>query len=271
MNTQSIRLEAAARGVSGSIDTTAGVIYGVSVITEGEAKGHGLKIDSTTLSQVKATAANFAGGLKVKMNHSGGAGDIIGFLKNFRIAGKKLVADLHLLKASPHRQYVLEIAESIPDTFGLSIAFSGVPESVSGTRFARCSEIYSADLVSEPAANPTGLFSAKSGQTFEEICAQKYAETGSKAKAVQFAVDHHPAAHQEYLSRGAPHLTFAKSVQTSTTFESLVAEKAAELRRRREDSPVGKAISYVVEAYPEIHAKYLSRIRSGERIELHRL
>jgi hypothetical protein len=57
----------------------------------------------------------------------------------------------------------LEIAERIPDTFGLSIAFSGPSEKSTDklTTLQRCSEIYSVDLVSEPAANPNGFFARK--------------------------------------------------------------------------------------------------------------
>jgi hypothetical protein len=50
---------------------------------------------------------------------------------------------------------------SCPTPSGLSISFSGEHEEKGETVLARCSEIYSADLVDTPAANPTGLFSAK--------------------------------------------------------------------------------------------------------------
>jgi hypothetical protein len=54
----------------------------------------------------------------------------------------------------------MEMAETMPGAFGLSIAFSGAPEGGDdATRFARCTEIYSCDIVDIPAANPTGLFS----------------------------------------------------------------------------------------------------------------
>lgn len=141
-----------------AIDRAAGIVRGVSVITIGDAKGHGLQVDETTLAQVQACAQGYQGGLKVKMEHRGGAGDIVGFLTNFRREGTQLLADLNLLKSSPHREYILELAETIPDTFGLSISFSGPVEDKDGVRFARCVEIYSADLVAEPAANPSGLF-----------------------------------------------------------------------------------------------------------------
>jgi hypothetical protein len=99
----------------------------------------------------------------VKLDHSGGAGDIVGYIDALRIDGDKLLGDLHLLQSSPHRSYILEIAQRIPDTFGLSIAFSGPSEkSADGLKtLQRCSEIYSVDLVSEPAANPSGFFARK--------------------------------------------------------------------------------------------------------------
>jgi hypothetical protein len=154
---------------SARINATDGVIYGVSLITEGPALGHGVYIDAKTLEQVQAAASTYSGGLKVKMNHGGGAGDIVGFIDNLRIAGPKLLGDFHLLQSSEHRQYILEIATKIPDTFGLSIAFSGPSELGADKRaMQRCTEIYSVDLVSEPAANPDGLFSRKKLETTTE-------------------------------------------------------------------------------------------------------
>jgi hypothetical protein len=148
---------------TGAIDTEAGVIRGVSLITKGPALGHGVMIDDKTLEQVKTAAEQYAGVLKVKLDHSGGAGDIVGYIDALRIDGEKLLGDLHLLQNSPHRAYILEIAQRIPDTFGLSIAFSGPSEKSSDklTTLQRCSEIYSVDLVSEPAANPSGFFARK--------------------------------------------------------------------------------------------------------------
>ena len=148
---------------AGVIDAEAGIIRGVSLITKGPALGHGVMIDDKTLEQVKAAAEEYTGGLKVVLNHSGGAGDIVGFIDTMRISGDKLLGDLHLLKTSPHREYILEIAERIPDTFGLSIAFSGPSEKSADklTTLQRCSEIFSVDIVGTPAANPSGFFARK--------------------------------------------------------------------------------------------------------------
>ena len=147
--------------LDGTIDAQAATITGVSVITVGEAKGHGMLIDAQTLLQVKEAAETYSGGLKVKTDHYTGFNEIVGTLKNFVIDGDQLRADLYLLKNHDATARILEMAELMPDTFGLSISFSGEHEEQGDTVFARCSEIYSADLVDAPAANPTGLFSAK--------------------------------------------------------------------------------------------------------------
>ncbi|MFN7138866.1 MAG: hypothetical protein ACK4UN_05975 [Limisphaerales bacterium] len=149
----------ATTAAKGRIDATRGVITGVSVITEGPAIGHNLEIDGTTLKQVKACADAFAGGVKVKTNHGSGFESIVGHLKSFSIAGNKTIADLHLLKNHPDFKKLVEMAQTMPECFGLSISFSGVRETINGKQYARCSELYSVDLVDSPAANPTGLFS----------------------------------------------------------------------------------------------------------------
>jgi hypothetical protein len=135
------------------------VIEGVSIISIGEAKGHGLYVDETTLMQVKECAESYKGGVKVNLDHGAGIKDIVGFVNNFRIVGKQLLGDLNLLETSPMRDYVLEISSKLPDTFGISIAFTGPIREVEGLAFASCTELYSADLVQTPAANATGLFS----------------------------------------------------------------------------------------------------------------
>lgn len=139
------------------------IVRNCAIITEGVARGHNMLVDRKTLEQMKELCEEFDGGLKVKMDHYSGFDAIVGSLKNFRIKGKKLLADLQLLKNHPASPRVLEMAENIPDTFGLSASFSGDPEEIDGLAFARVTEIYSADLVDQPAANPDGLFSAAVG------------------------------------------------------------------------------------------------------------
>lgn len=170
--------------LDGTIDAQAATIAGVSVITIGEAKGHGMLIDAQTLLQVKEAAETYSGGLKVKTDHYTGFNEIVGTLKNFVIDGDQLRADLYLLKNHDATPRILEMAELMPDTFGLSISFSGEhEEQESGVVFARCSEIYSADLVDAPAANPTGLFSAKVDSGKKAMDEKQFAEALAAALA----------------------------------------------------------------------------------------
>lgn len=147
----------------GRINAAKGVIYGVSVITEGEVKGHDMWADAKTLKSVLASAQSYEGGLKVKLDHGDSIGSIIGTLQNFRIDGSQLRADLYLLKNSEHYDYVLELASSIPEQVGMSIAFSYETDDPDDDDLpmpmVRCLEIYSCDLVDSPAANAGGLFS----------------------------------------------------------------------------------------------------------------
>lgn len=167
------------------IDKVSGVISGVSVITAGPAEGHDLIIDSKTLEQVKEMASQFGDGLKVRLNHPEGNGgsiqSIVGTLKNFRVDGKQVRADLHLMKSDENYDKIFELAETQPENFGLSIVFSGKAETEDDVKLARCTEIYACDLVDTPAANPTGLFSKPSINMSKTV---KYAkgDSGDHAK-----------------------------------------------------------------------------------------
>jgi len=204
--------------LQGQIDAQAATISDVSVITVGEAKGHGMLIDAQTLTEVKAAAETYAGGLKVKTDHYTGFNEIVGTLKNFRIDGDPLRADLFLLKNHDATARILEMAELMPDTFGLSISFTGEhEESEGGTVFARCTEIYSADLVDAPAANPTGLFSAKVDSGKKDMDEKQFAEALAAALA---PINDKLSAFEAFIA------------ETNTRFEAMVPkdeEKMAEV------------------------------------------
>jgi hypothetical protein len=148
--------------ILGRFDKEAGKIFGVSVITEGKAKGHELVVDSQTLMEIKNAAESFPDGrLKTKLNHRTGVESVFGYLENFRVDGPKLLADLKMLKNHKDFEQTFEQIEALPNAIGLSVAFVGKEErNPSGQKLARCREILSADLVPEPAANPTGMFEA---------------------------------------------------------------------------------------------------------------
>jgi hypothetical protein len=293
-----------ARGFVGQIDESTGVIHDVAVITEGRALGHGVNIDATTIEQVKAQAETYSGGLKVKMDHGGGAADIVGYLTDFRIAGNKLIANFHVLQNTPHRAYIFEIAEKIPDTFGMSIAFSGPTELANDkkTVLQRCSEIYSCDLVSEPAANADGLFSMKPEELSPMNDEDKKAIAGmiesammglgerlsklesmlpkpedkevamaSRNDEIKLAAEAAGlAAVKEFAkSFGAPvtkaiasEAPAAPAPAAAQKFEELVAAKATELKSK------SAAIAFCVQNHKNEYAAYRTRVQAGEIVKL---
>jgi hypothetical protein len=174
--------------LDGFVDSQAGIIEGVSVITGGvSAKGHNLEVDDVTLKQMHKLASK-KGKVPVKWNHKSGADAVNGFFTNFRIDGNKLKADWHLLKTHSQYNQALELAERMPENVGFSASFMGLSELADGTKvynpdektrhhyllvggarlpvpatekiFARCQDLISVDLVASPAANPDGMFEA---------------------------------------------------------------------------------------------------------------
>jgi len=176
-----------ARGIQegkAGVDKENGIIYGFSVITKGEARGHGLEIDDVTLDQVVQLGAKSSIGLKSRFGHPNmsntAVGTFLGRAKNFRRDNGIVRADLYFDKnayKTPNGDlagYVLGLAESDPEAFGSSIVFDGEPEyrlNEDGTRkkdpvtgkdllpLARITKLWAADVVDDPAAN-NGMFSA---------------------------------------------------------------------------------------------------------------
>jgi hypothetical protein len=130
---------------------------GVSILEVGEAKGHDLFVDKTSLETALKLMQSAKNGTKAKMNHGSGLEAVVGFLRNPRIDGDKLVADLRLLRNSPHYGLIKEMASEAPDQFGVSLAFVNESETINGKDYIRPQSIASADLVSSPAAT-NGLF-----------------------------------------------------------------------------------------------------------------
>jgi hypothetical protein len=296
-----------------AVDAENGVIRGVAVITEGPARGHfdwetgkPLHADAETLREVMECAKTYVGGLKVKMNHGSGVGDIVGRLDNFRIEGTVLRADFMALATSAQRGYIFEIAQTMPDAFGLSISFSGKPKVGDKLAFARCAEIYSADFVDEPAANPNGLFQRGSGNTaaaqpepksnlnmdeekkndpiadlsasvatllgrLEKLEAKLSADVGEEKKPEEMAALAEKsalAALKEYTKQfGAP--PAAPSGETKR--EEKKPEKnfeAVVVEKAVELKSKAAAIKFAVAAHPELHKDYLARLSAGQVINL---
>jgi transcription elongation factor Elf1 len=231
----------------GRVDRQNGVIYGVSLISTGPVLGHGLNADKTTLTSV-LSACQRVGALKCKANHWADVQSICGTFSNYKIVGKKLLADLTLLKSNPSYEYILDIAEKLPTQIGLSIAFAPDIVETNGQKFVRCVGIFSADIVDSPASNPQGLFSdttpaltntatsiptgvkAKT-RTITVVCpnCEKHLETFSK-----LAVIHADAADkfEDYLnSVQVAQRDNISSQNTEAQFQARLAEQKLELEK----------------------------------------
>ena len=177
---------------TGGIDHEKGIIEGVSVCTAGEAKGHGVNLDSEFIQRVTELGSSKRNGLKARFGHpnmcSTALGTFIGRFKNFRQVGDQTKADLFLsneAKNTPHGDlysYVLGMAENEPDVFGTSIVFTPgrmYQRDADGSKvilsdeyaaddsqpiFVECEELQACDTVDDPAANE-GLFSRFSQET----------------------------------------------------------------------------------------------------------
>ena len=159
-----------------SISEQDGFIKGITVIREGEAKGHNLFINSSFLDEVVRLGNERTAGVKARFGHpnicSTALGTYLGRYKNFNRQGDKVLADLYLdasAKTSPKGNlydYVLQLASSNPDMFGASISFKR-GESTFETfqnngkeqkkEYATIVDLYATDLVDDPAATD-GLF-----------------------------------------------------------------------------------------------------------------
>jgi hypothetical protein len=171
---------------SGSVDRDRGAIFGVSVNTVGEAKGHGVFLEQSFIEDVAELGNSLKQGLKARFGHpnmcSTALGTFIGRFKNFRVEGEQCIADLYLSREAqdtPHGnlyEYVLGMAENESDMFGTSIVFTvGEHYQLSDTGekivdemlwddgrkvFVTCDKLHACDVVDDPAANPDGLFSS---------------------------------------------------------------------------------------------------------------
>lgn len=162
------------------VDRKANVIYGCKVIQLGRVNDdRPFLIDQGTLTQVLTYAETQNNGVKAHFTHPDichdGIGRYLGRWKNFRQDGNAIYADLHLAETSfdtPHGNlggYVLDVAEEVPEAFGVSIAakvsdktkaaVEDWDEDSDETIPYRMKGISSADVVGDPAATRGGLFS----------------------------------------------------------------------------------------------------------------
>lgn len=150
-------------GLTGKVDLDNAVIHGVALL-QGEmaAEGHNLFCDSVLVKQLHSLGTE-KGRVPCNLDHGSGISATCGYIDGFRIDGKTLRGDLHLLKTHEETPTLLERAETMSDCFGLSASFQGPPKGILylGRKCARADKLLSFDIVCRPAAVANGLFSAK--------------------------------------------------------------------------------------------------------------
>lgn len=168
------------------------VIQGCSLVTVGEALGHGVQLDASFVKDCYEQATKLKMGLKSRFGHPSmcneSLGTYLGRFKNFSLSedGTQLFGDLHIAASShksPHGDigaYVTQLAKDDPEAFGTSIVFTvggyyalddegeqhevdpfdydGIEE----LPFMKLGKLMDCDFVDEPAANAGGLFAATS-------------------------------------------------------------------------------------------------------------
>lgn len=174
-------------GVSGisetQVDQDSGTMTSVSLISVGPALGHGLYVDSKSLETIEDELDGTR--LPAYITHRGAIFEDrltreIGMFDNFRIEGDRLLGDFQAFdsfREDDSRKYnrLFEIADKMPERFGLSIVFSAnsawstaegdvssddrPEDALFDYPSIRVEEVSSADFVDSPAANERGLFS----------------------------------------------------------------------------------------------------------------
>jgi hypothetical protein len=212
----------------------AGLIRGVSLVTVGEALGHGLWLDAEFVQTVHLAAlAQQDIGLKSRFTHPDMSGDGLShFLGRFRDAqlsadGRQVLADLHFAKSAHDTPdgdlaaYLMTRAEEDPASFGMSIVFdrdigeedrfAALHEDEDG-RFlspdeanqdhlthARLAKLWTADAVDDPAANPDGLFHRPLTLAIEATAAYALGLTAERPASTALDVD--PDRLRDFASR----------------------------------------------------------------------
>jgi len=225
----------AALNKSTKVDAEEGIIYGVVMVEEGPARGHGVELDEAFIRDVvRYDRAHYQyRGLKARFGHPSMSNEVMGtqmgFFKNYRVQkaernGQTIhqaVADLHLLAAANEspthpgmREWVLKMAQEAPDFMMCSIVFmlqmyfqrdaEGKKVKVEdeadpqmGPVYVQLADHYYTDLVEQGAATEK-LFSA---QFNPDNMAVRAAEWLSDNPAVIDLIEKTPAKALDFLTR----------------------------------------------------------------------
>jgi hypothetical protein len=189
------------------IDKDSGKMFGVSLISVGEALGHELFVDDDSLDTILESIEGEK--LPAYITHRGALFEDrltreIGMFTNFRTEGDRLMADFEAFdsfREDDTRKFnrLFEMAEKMPEKFGLSIVFSAThawatPEgdveldakpdnALFDFPSIRVQEVTSADFVDTPAANQKGLFSQTETKPTNKMLKSELIEANEKLSA----------------------------------------------------------------------------------------
>lgn len=188
-----VPVKAGSDGVTsdGSVDRANRVIRGVPMMEQGEVRGHGFRIDQTTLKMAQELGNASRLGPKMNFGHENGSDDSIGKFAgratNWRLDGSRVIADATIDRsafiASPElAEHLFIRAESDPRSMGASLVLkmklekeldeNGDPATDGEGNvllpFSRPTEIMGADFVGNPAAT-TSLLSGTNALASEEL------------------------------------------------------------------------------------------------------
>lgn len=169
-----------------------------------EAIGHGLMADSTTLAQTAALGNARTNGTQGRLGHPGASDNAAGrqlfTARNFRTAGDRLLADLHMFEPARRSpafgndpiEWMLDMAEQHPDQLALSVIIKAAPVWVLDTGeeisagvdgwiddskpdnattdlpVMRVESLWAVDLVNEGALTHEGMFSPNEAAYYAE-------------------------------------------------------------------------------------------------------
>lgn len=167
----------------GDVDMEKGKLEGVKIIQKGQINdARPYYVDDVTLAQIEDLGNRARKGVKVRythVDHEDAMGSHLGRAINFRVDGDCVRADIIMAKSafvSPKGNlagYVLSLAEEDSESLGMSVAgtldAAMMSEEGDGDLMPlRFVDLYSADVVAEPAATRNGLFSIQEDDTVKE-------------------------------------------------------------------------------------------------------
>jgi hypothetical protein len=217
----------------GTVDNDKGTLEGVKVIEVGQINdARPYYVDEMTLLQIEELGNRSRKGIKVRYTHADqedAMGSHLGRAVNFRIDGDCVRADIIMAKSafvSPKGNlagYVLSLAEEDSESLGMSVAgmLDGALMSDEGEGDLmplRFSDLYSADVVADPAATRGGLFSIQEEETVTE-------ELGVK---VEVSVDEDTKPVQEMQDEMKPEVQAEEEVKEAPEAPEAAPEAPAE-------------------------------------------